>query len=384
MTKSDLKSIVLSFERPKDSQLIGCEFLINEFEVQNNQISYQVEIIEKVTYKDVMEFLLKSFKSISFSTTVSEQIYSMLSAVITLSWSHTSIASLNDRHKEVLDFIKKTEEKYYLNSKKIEELMKEDSNVSHIIKILSDSKLLLIKEGEYSVREKFLRNCHLHFSEHTDKDLEIDNENINTDISLEDAESDVIYSGNIQDKIEKKLEKKNLNEKLDEILFLFKDKILYDITKEKQVDKLHSELQTYKQDVVFKATKPLVNSVIYIYDDMDKMIQRYRDKPEELDLKKMMNILSTIKEDIEILLEENGITQFSEEFKTKFNPKTQQLIKKILTGDKKKVGEVVEKIRPGFENATEIIRKERVAVYVYDEALNIEKENKLEGENDNE
>jgi len=182
----------------------------------------------------------------------------------------------------------------------------------------------------------------------------------------------------------KELENVDLNNKLDEVLLLFKDKILYDQTKEKQIDKLHTELQTYKQDVVFKATKPLINSVIYIYDDMDKMIQRYTDNSEELDLKKMLNILSTLKEDVEILLEENGITQFSEEFKTKFDPKTQQLIKKIPIGDKEKVGEVVEKIRPGFENVTEIIRKERVAVYVYDETLNIENEKKIEGENDNE
>jgi len=188
----------------------------------------------------------------------------------------------------------------------------------------------------------------------------------------------------VKDESTEESEDINLSNKLDEMLLLFKDKILYDITKEKQVDKLHSELQTYKQDVIFKATKPLISSIIYIYDDMDKMIQRYTNNPEELDLKKMMNILETLKEDIEILLEENGITQFSEEFKTKFDPKTQQLIKKIPIGDKEQVGEVVEKIRPGFENITEIIRKERVAVYVYDETLNIEKENKIEGGNNNE
>lgn len=185
-------------------------------------------------------------------------------------------------------------------------------------------------------------------------------------------------------KSQEQLDYINLNDKLDEVLLLFKDKILYDETKEKQMDKLHSELQTYKQDVVLKATKPLINSVIYIYDDMDKMLQRYTDNPDELDFKKMINILKTIREDVEILLEENGITQFSEEFKTKFNPKTQQLIKKIPIGEKEKVGEVVEKIRPGFENVSEIIRKERVAVYVYDEALNIEKEKKIEGEDNNE
>jgi len=205
-------------------------------------------------------------------------------------------------------------------------------------------------------------------------------ENINSSNKLDEViertntpKSDIVENEAIVEQSKEQLDNINLNNKLDEVLLLFKDKILYDKIKEKQMDKLHSELQTYKQDVVFKATKPLISSVIYIYDDIDKMIKRYTDNPEELDLNKMFNILETLKEDIEILLEENGITQFSEEFKTKFDPKTQQLIKKIPIGDKDKVGEVVEKVRPGFENVTEIIRKERVSVYVYDSTLNIEK-----------
>lgn len=206
----------------------------------------------------------------------------------------------------------------------------------------------------------------------------------------EDIKLSIDDKDNIIDNIDteknniKNFSNKDIDDKLDEVLSLFREKILYDETKEKQIDKLHSELQVYKQDVVFKATKPMLNGIIYIYDDIDKMIQRYEENPEELVLKKMMNILKTLKEDIEILLEENGITQFSEEFKIKFDPKTQQLIKKIPIGNKEKVGEVIERIRPGFENVTEIIRKERVSVYVYDETLNREEENKTEGENNNE
>lgn len=219
------------------------------------------------------------------------------------------------------------------------------------------------------------------------EDIQEESNNIHSSNKLDEVTTiDIVSKDDMvkSEAIEEESNNLSLSKKLDEVLCLFNEKILYDSTKEKQIDKLHSELQTYKQDVIFKATKPLINSVIYIYDDMDKMIQRYTDNPEELDLKKMLNILSTLKEDLEILLEENGITQFSEEFKTKFDPKTQQLIKKVPIGDKEKVGEIVKKIRPGFENVTEIIRKERVAVYVYDETLSIENENKIEGENDNE
>jgi molecular chaperone GrpE len=382
MKKSDLTNIVISFERPITSELIGCEFLIKPPKIQGGGLPDQVvTTIETVSYEDIIEFLLESFEAISSASSISEAIYSMTSAIITLAWNATSIQLLPDEYKEILDFIKKTEEGYALNFKKIEELVQKDSNVIKVIEILVKKKLLLKEDGEYIVRKKLLTNIHLSFVQIADKELKIEKE-INDEVNEIDItpKNDIVEN----EAIEEESKDINLNNKLDEVLLLFKDKILYDTTKEKQMDKLHAELQIYKQDVVFKATKPLINSVIYIYDDMDKMIQRYTDNPEELDLKKMLNILSTLKEDVEILLEENGVTQFSEEFKTRFDPKTQQLIKKVPIGDKEKVGEVVKKIRPGFENVTEIIRKERVAVYVYDETLNIEKENKIEGENDNE
>jgi len=386
MKKSDLTNIVISFERPIDSKLTGCEFLIKPPRIEGGGLPDQVvTTMETVSYEDIIEFLLESFEVISSASSTLEAIYSMTSAIITLAWNITSIQLLPDEYKEILDFIEETEEGHVLNFKRIDELVQKDSNVMKIIDILVKKKLLLKEDGKYIVRRKFLSNIQLSFVQIADNELEMEKEihakNPEIDIT---SKSEIVENEATDEKIQEESDSTDLSNKLDEMLLLFKDKILYDITKEKQIDKLHSELQTYKQDVVFKATKPLINSVIYIYDDIDKMIQRYTNKPEELDLKKMMNILETLREDIEILLEENGITQFSEEFKTKFDPKTQQLIKKIPIGDKEQVGEVVEKIRPGFENVAEIIRKERVAVYVYDETLNIKKENKIEGKNNNE
>jgi len=386
MKKSDLTNIVISFERPIDSKLTGCEFLIKPPRIEDGGLPDQVvTTMETVSYEDITEFLLESFEVLSLASSILEAIYSMTSAIIILAWNITSIQLLPDEYKEILDFIEETEEGHVLNSKRIDELVQKDYNVMKIIDILVKKKLLLKEDGEYFVRRKILSNIHLSFVQIADNELNMEKKihvkNPEIDII---SKSEIVESEAIDEEIQEESDSTDLSNKLDEMLLLFKDKILYDITKEKQIDKLHSELQTYKQDVVFKATKPLINSVIYIYDDIDKMIQRYTNKPEELDLKKMMNILETLKEDIEILLEENGITQFSEEFKTKFDPKTQQLIKKIPIGNKEQVGEVVEKIRPGFENVTEIIRKERVAVYVYDETLNIKKENKIEGGNDDE
>jgi len=163
----------------------------------------------------------------------------------------------------------------------------------------------------------------------------------------------------------------NLDEKLNQIIELFEkkfdEKFIYDEIKEKQIDKLHSELQRYKQDIVFKTMKPLVHGIIYMYDDLDKMIQKYKNSSDELSPEKMLKFLDSLREDIEILLEENGINSFKEELNTKFNPKRQQLVKKVPTEDKEKVGEVVESIRVGFETATDLIKKERVAVYVYED-----------------
>ncbi len=164
------------------------------------------------------------------------------------------------------------------------------------------------------------------------------------------------------------------NKGFERILSAFEHKIAYDVTKQGQIDHLHSELQEYKRDLIAKTNRPLVNGMIKMFDDTGKLAEALRKKTEEeLSIERMFSELEGVKEDIELLLEQNGVVSFSEE-NEEFIPSRQQVIRKIPTGNKKIAGKVAERIRPGFEQGSDLIKKERVAVYVYNESLDANQE----------
>jgi len=140
----------------------------------------------------------------------------------------------------------------------------------------------------------------------------------------------------------------------------FEEKLLYDSHKEGQIDKLHSEVQEYKMNLLAKTNRPFIIGLIYMFDDLDKLLEKMNEEED----KKTIKILKNFKEDIEILLEENGISRYTE-VSLKFNPLRQQVIKKVPIKDKEKVGEVKKSIRVGFEMDNTIMRKEKVEVYIY-------------------
>lgn len=87
-------------------------------------------------------------------------------------------------------------------------------------------------------------------------------------------------------------------------------------------------------------------------------------KPEEIKPEFFLKAIVGIQEDIEILLDQNGVTSYREP-ESKFVPQRQQAIKTVPTIDESLNNSIQERIRPGFEQGTEVVRKERVVVSVY-------------------
>ena len=171
MKKSDLKNIVISFEKPKTLELSGYEFLIKPPRTKGGGLLDQIVVTkETLSYEDILEFLLESVDSTLSSSTISDAILSMSSAVFTLVWNSASFSLFPDEYKDVLDFIKETEESYYLNSNKLKELIKKDSNAIKIINALIKHKLLRKDgDGNYVVRKKVISNINVSFLQIADK-----------------------------------------------------------------------------------------------------------------------------------------------------------------------------------------------------------------------
>ena len=168
---------------------------------------------------------------------------------------------------------------------------------------------------------------------------------------------------------------------ISQILNAFEQKIAFDASKQQQIDRLHAELQEYRTDLIAKTNRPLVNGLIRLHDDIGKLIEKLKSKStEQVEPEKLFNTIGGIQEDIEILLDQNGVMAFQEPVDT-FEPKRQRALKNVLTTEKEQVGKVAERVRVGFEQGDEIIKKEMVRVFVLDKTIVISQEESLEQKN---
>lgn len=149
------------------------------------------------------------------------------------------------------------------------------------------------------------------------------------------------------------------------ILDAFERKIAFDATKEKQIDRLHAELQGHRSDLVGRAIRPVFESVIRLHDDFGKVLDALEaEDPAKVTAQRLLSLLKGFHDDVELALEHNGVAAFRSE-DTKFNPQRQRVARTVKTADASLVGQVAARIRPGFSNGDTLIERERVAVYVF-------------------
>jgi molecular chaperone GrpE len=148
-----------------------------------------------------------------------------------------------------------------------------------------------------------------------------------------------------------------------EVLSEFRDKLALDRFKEDQISKLHEELQAYKNDLISRASRQILQGVIRLHDDLGKVAAALRQKPaEELTPERFFQQLEGFQDDVELLLGQHGVERFDVEGE-EFDPRRQTALRTISTDDPTQVGRVAERLRPGFVQGDNLIQKERVAVY---------------------
>jgi len=155
---------------------------------------------------------------------------------------------------------------------------------------------------------------------------------------------------------------------ISQILKAFEQKLAFDDAKQRQIDSLHTEVQEYKTDLIARTNRPLVNGLIRLHDDIGKLIERHKSKPtEQADI--FFKEIENIQDDVEILLDQNGVTTFTE-LDDLFQPRRQHVLNNTPTTDDEQVGKIATRLRPGFEQGNELIKKERVNVYTLQEQNN--------------
>jgi len=153
-----------------------------------------------------------------------------------------------------------------------------------------------------------------------------------------------------------------LKEAFSNLQISFEEKIKYDLSKESQIDKLHSELQEHKNGLILKILKPLVLDLITLHDNIGKILAELKKTSSEVNLK----LYESFQTDIEDILYRYGFESYaSKEDVVEFDSKRQRIAKTLSTDDISRDRQIAERLRKGFTYEGNIIRPEMVSVYTF-------------------
>ncbi len=162
---------------------------------------------------------------------------------------------------------------------------------------------------------------------------------------------------------------KNLGEqldgRLDSLKLLFEREQRAEAARERVVDRLHAELQEYKQDLLLKVQRPIFIDLIQLHDDIGKMIEaRSAEDAEAHRAGTLREVLESIQTAIEDILYRQGVEPFVREG-TDFDPRRQRAVSTVSTDDPALGKTVAARLRKGFEAGDKVIRPEIVTVYAF-------------------
>ncbi|MCB0634174.1 MAG: nucleotide exchange factor GrpE [Saprospiraceae bacterium] len=157
-----------------------------------------------------------------------------------------------------------------------------------------------------------------------------------------------------------------LENKMDLIKEEFQSKLKYDKHKEKIIDNLHSELQTYKNDLIGKLLRPVFMDVIEVVDDIRRLAKDMKLKGEEDNTEKLWKFFTAIPDDLEDLLYKHGVEVVHNQ-EDSFDPTSQKAVKILPTDDDTLNKKVSERLKNGYRWEGKLLRHEIVNVWQYKE-----------------
>jgi molecular chaperone GrpE len=150
--------------------------------------------------------------------------------------------------------------------------------------------------------------------------------------------------------------------KLDALQTLFDREIRAEATREKVVDRLHAELQEYKQDLLLNTLRPVFIDLIQLHDDIGKVaVAGPESSPETA---RLVELMQGFQQGIEDILYRQGVEPFEQEGDG-FDPRRQRPVATVATDDPARNKTVAARLRKGFQAGDRVIRPEVVSVYAY-------------------
>jgi molecular chaperone GrpE len=142
--------------------------------------------------------------------------------------------------------------------------------------------------------------------------------------------------------------------KLDQLQTLFERELRAEATRERVVDRLHAELQEYKQDLLLKVLRPVFVDLIQLHDDIGKMAASAGEDAAGL--------LLSLQQGVEDILYRQGVEPFTIDEPT-FDPRRQRAVAAVAIDDPALNKTIATRHRKGFQAGDKVIRPEVVSVY---------------------
>ncbi len=156
-----------------------------------------------------------------------------------------------------------------------------------------------------------------------------------------------------------------LGRKLDALQTAFDREIRAEKTREKVVDRLHGELQEYKQDLIFGILRPVFVELIQLHDDIGKVAASATPTADASpEYQRLLGLVLGYQQAIEDILYRRGVETYTHDAET-FDPRRQRSFSTVPTADASLNKKVAARVRPGFQSGDKVVRPEVVTVYAH-------------------
>jgi molecular chaperone GrpE len=153
--------------------------------------------------------------------------------------------------------------------------------------------------------------------------------------------------------------------RLDLLKTMVERELRAEATRERVVDRLHAELQDYKQDFLLKVQRPIFIDLIQLHDDIGKMSDaKAPSVAGPLGAADNRGVLESIQTAIEDILYRQGVEPFALDG-TEFDPRKQRAVSTQATDDPALNKTVAARLRKGFCAGDKLIRPEIVTVFTF-------------------
>ncbi len=153
-----------------------------------------------------------------------------------------------------------------------------------------------------------------------------------------------------------------LHRKLDALATLIDRENRAEATREKVVDRLHAELQEYKQGLILGILRPVFADLIQLHDDIGKMVAAQGEV--DGDSARLLGLMRGYQQGVEDILYRQGVEPFAVEGDA-FDPRRQRALATVPTDDPDRARRVAARLRKGFQAGDKVIRPEMVTVFAH-------------------